>query len=129
MILSHESNLSPAAVTIDQIDNNLVGRLVTFEGTVTETSGSTFYLHGSGEIKIIIHESTNIDKPRMRRGDRVVIIGVVAKNKETLEVLPFYQDGVKILTSGVLPSTGKEPIKSNDIWTKFIKWLALALKV
>lgn len=128
VILGHESDIAPASVTIDEINDNLVGQVVAFEGTVTATSGSTFYLHGSGEIKVVIHESTNIDKPRMRRGDLVAIVGIVVKNKDTLEVLPFYQEGVKILTSGVLPGAGRGPVKSSDIWTKFIQWLVLALK-
>lgn len=109
-ILGKSDLIEPKKVVIDQIDDSFVGQVVEFEGEVSNTSGNTFYLEGSGEIKISIKEQTNIDKPRMQVGDKVRIIGVVAKYKNNYQVLPFDQAGVTILTSGKLPSSGKRDI-------------------
>lgn len=107
-ILGTSELILPKEVKIDQIDDSKVGQIVELEGEVTETSGNTFYLEGSGEIKISIKEQTKIDKPRMEVGDKVRIVGVVAKYKNSYQVLPFEQSGVTILTSGKLPSSGKK---------------------
>lgn len=110
------------SVTIDDINDDLIGQIVTLEGEVNSTSGSTFYLEGSGEIKINIRENTNINKPRMSVGDKVRIIGVVSKYKDTYQVLPFEQSGVIILSSGKLPKGGKSAESQK---TSLIYYLAL----
>ena len=106
-IIGYQDIPATKETTIDEISDNLVGQIVTFEGTVSETSGSTFYVEGSGEIKVNIKEETGIDKPRMSRGDIVRITGVVSRYKDTFQVLPFEQSGVTILTSGSLPGAGR----------------------
>jgi len=108
LIISRADPPPVKEVKIDDIGEELVGQIVSFEGEVSSTSGNTFYMHGSGEIKISIKEQTQIDKPRMAVGDKVRIIGVVSKYKDTYQVLPFEQAGVTILTSGKLPGTGKK---------------------
>lgn len=107
IIIKHSNIVATKETTIDEISNNIVGQIVTVEGTVTETSGDTFYIHGSGEIKINIHEETAIDKPKMKQGDKVRVTGVVSRYKDTFQILPFEQSGVTILTSGELPRSGK----------------------
>lgn len=121
LILSHSNPPEVKEVKIDDIGEELVGQVISFEGEVSSTSGDTFYLHGSGEIKISIKEQTEIDKPRMAVGDKVRIIGVVSKYKDSYQVLPFEQAGVTILSSGKLPSSGK----SSDDFSKSILILSL----
>ena len=113
------------SITIDEIGDDLVGQIITFEGEVSSTSGSTFYLEGSGEIKINIKDQTNIDKPRMAVGDKVRIIGVVSKYKNTYQVLPLNQAGVTILTSGKLPVGGKKDLDLSKSFLVLSLWKLL----
>jgi len=115
----------PAVIstTIDEINDSMIGKVVEIEGTVSETSGSVFYIEGSGEIKINIKEKTGIKKPRMSRGDRVRIVGVVSKYKNSYQILPFEQSGVTILTSGLLPKGGKSAkSKFNNVLICLVVW-------
>lgn len=107
IVIGQSQILGVIETSIDQIGDDDVGKIVTFEGTISETSGATFYVEGSGEIKVNIKEETGIDKPRMSRGDIVRITGVVSRHKDTFQVLPFEQSGVTILTSGSLPGAGR----------------------
>lgn len=88
------------------------GMLVEIMGIVTETSGDTFYLEDEwGEnVKIYIKKSTNIDKPRMYKGDYVKIIGIVDLTKNGFQILPVLQSHVEILDS----SKTKAENKSNN---------------
>lgn len=106
-IIGQKDTIVPAVVEIPEIDDSKVGLVVEFEAEVSSTSGNTFYVEDGTEIKVNIHDQTDIDKPRMAVGDKVRIVGIVAKYKNTYQVLPFEQAGVTILTSGKLPVGGK----------------------
>ena len=94
---SHGTPPQPHAVSTGEIGERLEGSLVLIQGTVTKTSGATFYVDdGSGEIKVFIKSATGIDKPRMRRGNLVTIIGVVSQTTTGYRVLPRFQDDVRL---------------------------------
>lgn len=97
---------SPVILTIDELSEKYVGMAIQIEGTVTKTSGSVFYLHGSGEVKILINALTGIKKPKMRVGNKVRVYGILTAYKGSLRLLPYEQSGVIILDSGALPETG-----------------------
>jgi uncharacterized protein YdeI (BOF family) len=100
----------PHHVTTGDVGEATEGALVIFEGSVAETSGDTFYVDdGSGEAKVVIKESTNIDKPEMRQGVDVTVTGVVSRTSAGYRVLPRFQEDVRLgrvagLTS--FPATG-----------------------
>jgi uncharacterized protein YdeI (BOF family) len=96
----------PAPIKIDDIGEDDEGRLVVFSGVIESSSGSTFYVHGSGSIRVVIKESTGINKPKMRKGDRVKITGIVSQYKDYYRILPLDQDDVILVTSGTLPRAG-----------------------
>ncbi|MCX6812559.1 MAG: lamin tail domain-containing protein [Candidatus Berkelbacteria bacterium] len=98
---------APVKTTIADINNNFVGQYISIIGTVTKTSGSTFYIHGSGEIEIIIRAGTDITKPKMRVGDKVQVAGILSQYNDTFRILPIVQSDVKIVGSGKLPATGE----------------------
>ena len=75
-----------------EVNESLEGQLITVNGTVAETAGSTFYVNdGSGKVKIYIKDSTNIDKPYMRKGYYTKVTGVVSQYKDDYRILPRYQ--------------------------------------
>jgi len=76
-----------------QIGEANEGLLVRVTGTVTQTSGDTFYINdGSGQVKIYIKEETGIDKPPMKKDDLVTVTGIVSQYQDAYRVLPREQD-------------------------------------
>ncbi len=108
VITSHIDPISPIKASTDDCNEENEGEVIEVEGTVTKTSGSTFWISGSKEIKVYIRKQTGIKKPKMRKGDRVRIVGIVSQYKDTYRLLPFDQDGVIILNSATLPKAGSD---------------------
>ncbi len=97
----------------EQTEGNLIGII----GKVVETSGSTFFVDdGSGKVKVYIKDTTQIDKPYMRQGYYVSVIGIVSQYKEEYRVLPRYNSDLRVSKSPIsnqvlgaideLPNTG-----------------------
>ncbi len=107
-IVSNKSPPEPEKITINEIGENQEGKYISVIGIVTKTSGNTFYIHGSGEIEIIIRESSGIKKPKMKVGDKVLIAGVVSQYKDYYRILPTVQNDVKIISSSGLPNSGND---------------------
>ena len=88
------------------------GFIVQVRGTITKTSGDTFYLNdGSGEVRVIIKESTGITKPKMKKGDSFSIIGIVSQYNGVYRILPRIEEDIKksgtvLGTESELPDTG-----------------------
>ncbi|MBM2820254.1 MAG: Nucleic acid binding OB-fold tRNA/helicase-type [Candidatus Berkelbacteria bacterium] len=77
---------------------NFENYLVNIQGTVTETSGNTFYLDdGSGKAKVYIQAATNIEKPEMHKGDTFQVCGIVNLYRDTWRILPQKQDDIKLI--------------------------------
>lgn len=94
--------------TINSLGESLEGRYIVVTGTVTKTSGNTFYIHGSGEIQVAIREGTDINKPKMHVGDLVQIAGILSQYKDSYRILPTRQDDVKIVKSASLAKSGAD---------------------
>lgn len=128
IIINHAALPAPKKVSIDDIGESVEGQYVKTRGTVTETSGDTFTIHGSGEVKTIIRGSTGINKPTMKKGDVVEVAGIVSQYKDEFRILPFRQEDVTIIQS---PHTkqNKLPKAGTGIWQCFIITLILFLIV
>lgn len=94
---------SPSSIGTGQRLDDYEGRLVRVEGEVVETSGDTFYINdGSGRVKIYIRESTGINKPAMRRGDKAFITGIVSQwgqhsdGSDNYRVMPRFAEDVAL---------------------------------
>lgn len=109
-IISHIEPPPPKQVEIKDIGESLEGQYVKISGTVAETSGDTFVIQDNenNQIKIVIKSMTNIDKPKMYKGDQVEISGIVSQYKDEYRILPTKQDDVKIISSmtSALPEAG-----------------------
>jgi DNA/RNA endonuclease YhcR with UshA esterase domain len=130
VILSSRDPPPPKVVKIDDINEELEGQIITVEGIVVSTSGDTFYIHGSGIIKVVIRGTTNINKPKMRKGDKVRITGIVSQYKDSYRILPLDQDDVILLSSGTLPKAGMEFVYyliSSALVSQ--AWMSLLLKI
>lgn len=73
------------------------GDLVRISGTISETSGDTFYVDdGSGPAKIYVKDETGIKLPDKHKGDRAEIIGIVNNWSGNFRILPRMQSDIVI---------------------------------
>ncbi len=92
-----ENNLvNPLTIETGKL-NLYEGLLVRISGTVSQTSGDTFYItDGTGEAKVYIRQATQINKPKMSKGDSCVVLGIVSSYNAAFRILPRYQDDIKV---------------------------------
>ena len=124
-IVGSKRSLSVNKYRSGMIGESNEGQLVIVSGRVTKTSGSVFYLDdGTGNMKVYIKDTTEIDKPYMRVGYYVQVRGVVSQYNDEYRVLPRYQSDLVVsktpITKGLvlgtldevaaLPATGSSVI-------------------
>lgn len=124
----------PHEVKTGEVGEDLEGFLVVVIGKVVETSGDTFYVDdGSGQVKVFIKESTGIEKPKMKKGDTVTIIGVVSQTTTGYRILPRFQEDVHlgaVLGLKTFPKTGLRqygPQAGQNLIALFLALAALGL--
>lgn len=93
-----EAVLQPESVSIDEVDDNLVGSLVEIEGELVEIKNSAWWLDDkSGEIKVYLKRNTRIDKAKFELGDKLKVSGIVDKYSGELRLLPRGPEDVVLL--------------------------------
>jgi PKD repeat protein len=114
-VVGKEEEPAPHEVKTGEVGEEQEGSLVIVAGEVMKTSGDTFYVDdGSGDIKIFIKETTGIKKPKMEKGTKVTIIGVVSQTTTGYRILPRQQEDVRLgIVKGLsrFPATG---LRSNS---------------
>jgi len=128
----------PKKIAIGEVGADNLDQYVKVQGRVAKTSGDTFYLQDSdsaAQIKIIIREATEIDKPPMAVGDDFTVAGIVSVYKNEYRILPFKLEDVTIsasdyLAAGYLPvAGGSEKIVITISFSFFVLWnLFLTMK-
>jgi hypothetical protein len=119
-VIRQNSPPVPDLLQVSDLGEKYEGRLVEVQGTVSKTSGNTFYVGDGGEIEVIIRSQTGIVKPRMSRGADVKVSGILSQYQDGYRLLPISLDGVRILTSGMLPQAGSDPennLRIRKPWT------------
>jgi DNA/RNA endonuclease YhcR with UshA esterase domain len=107
IIISNTEPFLPLKVELDAIGENLEGKYVEIEGFVSKTSGQAFFIKNSaGEETKVLIKNKDVKKPKIRKGYKVTISGVVSRYKNGYRILPFKQENVKILPSDSLPQAG-----------------------
>lgn len=120
-VISPGASIDPAGIKTGDVKENFEGSLVRVSGQITKQSGNTFYIDdGSGEIKIYIQKSTNIDKPDWEKGDWVTITGIVGQTSTGYRVMPRYQKDLQ---------TGKNVIAEGEIPAAGIDWKVLIISI
>ncbi len=90
-----------------KIDETAEGQLIEIQATVTRSSGSTFYVDdGSGETRIVIQESTGIDKPETRKGTLVRAQGIVSQTRSGYRILPRFIEDIVVGEQDIISSHG-----------------------
>lgn len=105
-ILGNGDISTPTKVQTGSLSENLEGKHVWVYGTVSATSGNTFYLNdGSGDAKVYIKPETGIDKPYMRTGYYSQIGGIVSQYKDEYRLLPRVQSDVAVSKTPITNSS------------------------
>lgn len=107
-IVSTQEPIEAEPIEIADLDQDRVGTYIEIKGWISETSGDIFVVSDidGNEIKVIIRATTNIDKPKMRKGDPFVVAGVLSSYKDELRILPFHSNDVRPATTAELPRAG-----------------------
>jgi hypothetical protein len=102
--------VAPHVIKTGEVGEATEGWLVELAGKVSETSGDVFYVDdGSGAAKVVIKATTDIDKPRMKKGDVVTVTGVVSQTVAGFRVLPRFIEDIRLGSVAGLtrfPATG-----------------------
>ena len=116
-ILESEQDVQAHKIKTGEAGEEFEGSLVQIAGNITQTSGDTFFVDdGSGEARVLIQDSAGIDKPRTKKGDTVLVTGIVSQFNDIYRVLPRMQSDLIFgqvagtSVSGGLPRTG------GDFW-------------
>ena len=114
-ILGHKSSPKPYEIKTGDVKEKYEGQLVQVAGEITKSSGNVFYADdGSGQAKIYVKKTTGIEKPKLKKGDKITIWGIVSETSSGYRILPRYQNDIKGGISGnlfnALPQAG------NNLW-------------
>ena len=96
-IISHDNLVEAQLISTGNINESVEGYLIMAEGKVSQIKSDTFFLDdGSGEIKIYIKPQTEIEKPKIKIGDWMVITGQASQTSAGYRILPRFQGDVKL---------------------------------
>ena len=96
-IISSDNLVESKIISTGNINEAFEGCLITVEGKVARTKNDVFYLDdGNGEVKIYIKPQTGIIKPKIEKGDWMVITGQVSQTSSGYRILPRFQGDVKL---------------------------------
>jgi len=95
--VSSDNLVESKIISTGNINEAFEGCLITVEGKVARTKNDVFYLDdGNGEVKIYIKPQTGIIKPKIEKGDWMVITGQVSQTSAGYRILPRFQGDVKL---------------------------------
>ena len=96
-IISRDNLVEAQLTSTGNINESVEGYLIMAEGKVSQVKKDVFYLDdGSGEIKIYIKPHTEIEKPKIKIGDWMVITGQVSQTSTGYRILPRFQGDIKL---------------------------------
>lgn len=97
-ILSINNVVSSTQLNVDEVDENLVGGLVSFQGEITDLKSSFMYVdNGAGEQIVYFKQGANIDKQKLKKGENVKVIGVLEQAKTGWQIWPRSNDDIEYL--------------------------------
>jgi LPXTG-motif cell wall-anchored protein len=88
-VLRNKDVPDPQEIATGKVEEEQEGMLVKINGALSRQSGKTFYLDdGSGEAKISILSTSPLNKPDMKKGDAVTIVGIIGQTTSGYRVMP-----------------------------------------
>ena len=92
-ILATRKIVSTTALSLDELDEGLVGTLVKISGEITEIKNNFMYVDdGADEAVVYFKKGAKINKKKFQEGENVEIVGVLEQAKTGLQVWPRSQN-------------------------------------
>ncbi|MEK7623368.1 MAG: lamin tail domain-containing protein, partial [Patescibacteria group bacterium] len=98
VITGHGASLLPTGIAIAEINDAVLGGLVTVRGEITQARSSYMYLDdGTDEIKVTAKQYANIDLGPYDEGAQISVTGVVTKIKDGWQLLPRSSEDIALV--------------------------------
>ncbi len=105
-IISNNQSLTATQIETGKVSEDLEGKLVLASGQIEKLAGSTLYINdGSGTLKIYIPDS-NIEKPKLKKGDWVTYQGIISETSSGYRLLPRFTSDIKSGKFSFTPAQG-----------------------
>lgn len=112
-IINQLSIKKPELIAIDDLIDELVGGLVYVSGELVEKKGNNYYLDdGTGEIRVYLKETTNVEKPKIEEGFYMDVVGILSLTKSGYRLLPRFQEDID---AGQILGVSEEAELSNEV--------------
>lgn len=99
-IIEKNIEIDPKLFSISQINHDTEGQLVKITGEIIKLSGGNIYLKTEdSQIIVQIRKSTGFNKPPVKKGDILEIVGIVYQSNDKFYILPRFPDDIKVTQS------------------------------
>jgi RecJ-like exonuclease len=122
-VLSIGDPMTAPVIATDDVGIEQADQLVHVRGVVALASGSTIQLDdGSGSVSVYLKSSTGIVRPKVKAGDTMDIIGIVALSTSGVRILPRQQSDLHleqvlgVTTSAQTPIVVPAASKQQTFW-------------
>lgn len=97
-ILKIEQNILPAVLSINELEEQPLGTLISIEGEITEKKSGYWYVDdGSNEVVVYFKKGTKIKVENFLEGQRVKVVGILEQGKAGLQVWPRSQEDLIVV--------------------------------
>jgi hypothetical protein len=105
----------PERVQVEDVGEEIEGKLVEIAGELVEKKGSTWWLDdGTEEVKVYLKENTGIKGEGVEVGDEVKIVGIVSQYQDEYRLLPRFQSDIQMVGKKVLGAEDKAVDKNKS---------------
>jgi PKD repeat protein len=122
-VLSIGDPMTAPVIATDDVGIEQADQLVHVRGVIALASGSTIQLDdGSGSVSVYLKSSTGIVRPKVKAGDTMDIIGIVALSTSGVRILPRQQSDLHleqvlgVTTSAQTPIVVPAASKQQTFW-------------
>lgn len=99
------ASLMPFAhdIAIGEIDDELLGMLVSVRGEVARKQSPSIYITDGDETRIYLKESTGLHSALIKKEDKLEVYGILSKTKSGFRILPRDGSDIRIVNPLPLP--------------------------
>lgn len=136
-IVKNEKAPEPEVLACENVSEDVVGRLVSVAGEVTEKKGYTVFLDdGTNEAQIYLKKNTGLSSGDFTEGDKIEVRGIVSQSGTNLRIMPRSREDIVKQSNGnneilgEVASSGEWQLAARDKNKEVLKYfLAVAIFV
>ncbi len=97
-VIGHNQEIEVTEINNEEIDEDFLGRLVQIQGELIDKKGSSLYLDdGTDEAKVYVKKSTGIKLANFKKGNNLIVTGIVSADRNGLRILPRGEEDISLL--------------------------------